>query len=402
MNKKAYIISIVAVLAFLLYGIPASAVHKGAGDLTCGNCHTMHNSQGGSSFVNQGGTSMILIRADVSGRQEIHKLCLQCHSSGGVNAGVAYAPHGQAAPKVLVDASTWTQNNHLTGIGAGGSFNTEVGAVTPFDLTASGLTTALGKGHSIGLTNITPPGGDAAITAFSCTNCHDPHGTANAADTLINRFRNLRISAVEAANNAGVTLTAANFTSWVGGVTGTFATTGNYIGITADGSNVWPVINATPTGVEATDSSKSNSYGGGSTGGISRWCAQCHDNWHEDIVTDNETGATPDWKRHPVDNVLTGDGSANSSAGVDIIRLDNYDATLPGQYLPVASGTGSNRVFYKTDSSTDKVMCLSCHFAHGSPYNDILRWDYTSTVSLGNQTGNGIPSDRGCQLCHNR
>ena len=49
-----------------------------------------------------------------------------------------------------------------------------------------------------------------------------------------------------------------------------------------------------------------------------------------------------------------------------------------------------------------RVFCLSCHFAHGGPHYDALRWDYTSAVSSGSQFGNPIPSNKGCQLCHNR
>ena len=33
----------------LLVATPSMAVHKGAGPLTCGACHTMHSSQGGTS-----------------------------------------------------------------------------------------------------------------------------------------------------------------------------------------------------------------------------------------------------------------------------------------------------------------------------------------------------------------
>ncbi|NOR60144.1 MAG: hypothetical protein GQ469_05880, partial [Methanosarcinales archaeon] len=44
----------------------------------------------------------------------------------------------------------------------------------------------------------------------------------------------------------------------------------------------------------------------------------------------------------------------------------------------------------------DMVMCLSCHRAHGSPYPDALRWDYTKMVAgdAGNWAGTG------CFKCH--
>ena len=42
---------------------------------------------------------------------------------------------------------------------------------------------------------------------------------------------------------------------------------------------------------------------------------------------------------------------------------------------------------------TDMVMCLSCHVAHGSPYDDLLRWDYALMEAGSSNTG-------GCFVCH--
>jgi len=41
----------------LMVSTPSMAVHKGSGDLQCGNCHTMHSSQGGTSGASMGGGS---------------------------------------------------------------------------------------------------------------------------------------------------------------------------------------------------------------------------------------------------------------------------------------------------------------------------------------------------------
>ncbi|MEW6600485.1 MAG: cytochrome c3 family protein [Nitrospirota bacterium] len=45
-------------------------------------------------------------------------------------------------------------------------------------------------------------------------------------------------------------------------------------------------------------------------------------------------------------------------------------------------------------SANGRVICLSCHRAHGSAQNDLLRFDY-STMNAGNSTNNG-----GCETCH--
>jgi predicted CXXCH cytochrome family protein len=51
---------------------------------------------------------------------------------------------------------------------------------------------------------------------------------------------------------------------------------------------------------------------------------------------------------------------------------------------------------YATPGGADDaiVTCISCHRAHGTPYDDLLRWDYATCVSAG---GN---DECGCFACH--
>jgi predicted CXXCH cytochrome family protein len=46
------------------------------------------------------------------------------------------------------------------------------------------------------------------------------------------------------------------------------------------------------------------------------------------------------------------------------------------------------------DATNAQVSCLSCHRAHGTPYSDILRWDYDTQTAGGGAT-------YGCLGCHN-
>ena len=81
-------------LGLLAVSQDAQAVHKNYDNqLTCGNCHTMHNSQGstatGDGNASLGGNlggSLVLLRGAVSNRSQIHKFCLQCHASNGAQA----------------------------------------------------------------------------------------------------------------------------------------------------------------------------------------------------------------------------------------------------------------------------------------------------------------------------
>jgi len=442
-----YVRLFAVIFFFLAVSIPGigHAVHKGAGGLTCGQCHTMHNSQGGSDLEGTSGGAIILLRGDVTTRADIHKLCLQCHASNGAQASIGQQPHGQMAPKVYSSSSFWNfKTDAFNLIGAGGNFSTELdsswGATTP---------TALGYGHSLGATNVTPPGGDAVIAEFSCTNCHDPHGTNVRTDAKVNLFRNLKVNAYGAGANSGVkfrdepTKTFYEFNSYVGGVNSYVG--GNYFGgseIDKGSEVIWPVYKGTLTGNPISDSLKSNSYATGwdGDGGVtmSKWCAQCHDKWHEDIsgATNQAHVTTPsgnydldlDTRRHAVNSMMPRAAAAGCALNCHVSLLDrtnyNNDAIINGKGLPVTAsqyyssnayylpecgaagnpgcGPGMDTEYGGTSGNNHKVFCLTCHFAHGGPYYDNLRWDYLAGIASGSQTANSIESTTGCQLCHNR
>jgi len=345
------------------------AIHKGAGGLVCGGCHTMHNSQGGTQLEGAVGGSMILLRGDVSSRAEIHKLCLQCHATNGSMAATSHGPQNVQAPKVY-SSGAWSEADPFNKIGAGGNFSTELD--TNWVATTGNY---LGYGHSLGATNVTPPGGDTSIAEFSCTNCHDPHGSNVEGEADINIFRNLKVDATGAGANSGVKLSVASANtydkqiSYVGGVSGLYYS--SYFGgsETDNGGNViWPVYRGTLTGTPATDKTNSNSYGranyndlNGPT--ISLWCSQCHDNWHEAIATTNREvdfgkAFTPDYemfrirRRHPVSSLMPPEASPGCAGQCHKSALDRTNYTVAkiqaGKGLPVTSGyTGYSPVYYR-------------------------------------------------------
>ena len=440
------VVSIFAFFFVMAFASGAYAIHKGAGDLVCGGCHTMHNSQGGGDLNGTGmadSTSLVLLRGDVQSRAEIHKFCLQCHGSNGAQATIGQPPHGQQAPKVYNSIDAWNWTVPFNQIGSGGDFSTELSA--NWDATTPDR---LGFGHSVGITAanaITPPGGDQSIGDFSCTSCHDPHGTDDPLDPNINKFRNLRVNAINAGLNSGAKFPNEparpyrEHNSYVGGVTGRYGQGGaNYTPETTGGGvSIWPVYRGSLTGDPNVDSGNTNVYATGwdGDGGVtmSRWCAQCHDNWHEAIVGPSQgpiwtpaagfsQGIGPDWKRHPVNGMMPRASTAGCAAGCHTSLLDrvnyNLNVIMEGKGLPVTtSNYFSGYVYYLPTDTTGaspsgmdtpalgdnhKVFCLTCHFAHGGPYYDNLRWPYLSAVDAGSQTPNGVPTNMGCQLCHNR
>ena len=411
-HRRVHLIDLLSVSLALfilscLVPVDTWAIHVGAGDLVCGYCHTMHNSQGNSGLGGNPGGSYLLLRAPVVNRGTIHKLCLQCHGVGGSLADSTFPPHGEQAPKVYGGTLiNWDETKDFSQIGAGGDFFMELDS--NFDLTTAGSLNAQGYGHSVGLSNADPPGfsvGSPFSDNFSCTVCHDPHGAPIGSwsgynnfvvkhGIGINTYRNLKLYAVFFPPYYGI---MSETRSYIGGITGKFGEPGAYYTpVFVNGVAIWPVYKDDPTLPE-----NNNVYDGVGVEGMAGFCAQCHSYWHEDKEPNNIAGE--DWRRHPVDKVIS--DSDVSGAGVDTIDWSYYSTIPNGFKVPAANGdsTDLTQEFYFADSDNeDKVFCLSCHFAHGGPYYDALRWDYLSTVAQGSQTGKGVGSDKGCQQCHNR
>ena len=212
-------------------------------------------------------------------------------------------------------------------------------------------------------------------------------------------------------NSQGFSMTNAmvGMSSYAGGINGA-----NFAGDnSAASTHIWPVMKNDATTQNVYNSGVGAAvFGDQSTGTtFANWCAQCHSQWHENIVPANI--AAPDWNRHPVSrNVVS--SASTSGSGVTIIdwtwyqatgdasAVTNNDATGVASKLPMMSPAASGTKYYGATVGGGYVFCLSCHYAHGGPNFDALRWSHTSTVSAGNQTGNGIASNVGCQQCHNR
>lgn len=415
----------------LLASTGAMAVHKGSTGLTCGSCHTMHSSQGNATMGSANG-SLRLIRGAGATTATTAGLCLTCHAENGGSAGTSFNTGGWATtpPKVYL-TTNWTATDPIdfSAVGAGGDFG-YIGNYNGTDWNLAGApehgaagtdnSNALGKGHSLELAQVTalPPGNNvtgvsvgAALTGttpFTCTSCHDAHGTSVTTNG-INFFRNLKADTNNRGANAWSNMATYGDVAqtYVGAAAGS-ATGGSNVALA---SNIWPVINvaASTQNVYTYDNKavtlNGKSIGGAGTVGISAFCAQCHGAWHEKLADgaggwSNNTNGANDWNRHPVNNFLN-DGTTASGSGNTIVDTAAYGFAGTKTSLPTANATTSTK-YYMDTAATSKVFCLSCHFAHGGPYNDGLRWNHTASVSSGDQVGNTITSSVGCNQCHNK
>jgi hypothetical protein len=141
----------------------------------------------------------------------------------------------------------------------------------------------------------------------------------------------------------------------------------------------------------------SHSAGDLSKGNVSSFCGGCHENFDRAYgfsTTRGQEYATSGpihkyWIRHPSDTVITNSGEYANVGGSSHL----YDPLSPvAEQWPVSNWTPSENV----EPGSDTVMCLSCHRPHGSPFPDMLRWDYIDQLA----GGGGLTEDRGCFYCH--
>lgn len=343
-------------IGFLLAMLPgyAMAVVTGA----CVNCHTMHNSQGGSVMATYGGgtgPNSVLTRGT----------CVGCHAQGTANN------------TVTVGTSKIPQVYHTNATDlAGGNFG--------YINATKGGGASDTKGHNVVATlaaltgddNLAAPPGDSNNTQitsgaggnFTCGGKYGCHGDRSVTNEL---------SSIKGAHHSsdttidGSTIAKSyRFLKGVKGVENNDATYG------------WQNYSATYTnkykGASAPDTATATSPGANNT--MSGLCGECHGNFH--TSGDTGIGVSGAWLRHPTDIVLP--TTAGSYGEYD--PTSTYDATVPVAYTDPSTPTRVTAV----------VMCLSCHGVHGTNYTDILRWDYTTMVA--GTTGGAAAT--GCFKCH--
>jgi hypothetical protein len=359
MRVKHYISLPLSILFVFIFSFNVSAVITGQ----CSDCHTMHNSQNGASMVDY------TYGSETSDAQEylLRGTCLGCHAQGG--PVMIATVSGNDVPQVY--------HTDATGDLAGGNF--------AYILGTKGTGASDNKGHNVvdfGNVENTlsgPPGHHTPSTLgvnLTCAGIRGCHGV-----------RHSQIGGIQGSHHKNVDgkLTVADEPSnsyrFLMGVQGL----------------------EDPDWQKTKSASDHNEYFGATTpmtylgncdichhppgifpdnGTISGLCGTCHRDFH---VTDGIGGDTlSPFTRHPTDVILPG-GTTEYAA---------YNgAGNPYSFLaPVARTTVPDTPGSTVSPGTDAIMCLSCHSAHATDYDDMMRWDYRSaTLST---------AISGCSICH--
>ncbi len=363
-----YKIILIVATALVTFGlrVDAFAFHNG-GVGACEGCHTMHNSM----------NSSVMTRNSLSYLPNPPTLAI-----------------GQAGPFLLQasDQSSTCLNCHATRAAvptqhAVFSFgNTGPTSGAPTQRTPGGDFGWLRKtsrvGHNIiardyGLLAETQmagnvaPGGTYPVERLHCTSCHDPHGKTRklSDDTFANSGAPIQSSGSYGQDAvSGMAVGAYRLLGGKGYLPASVSDDPT-LAFTED-----PIVAASPENYNDSDVVKGKGSGrvivtyGGST--VGSWCRQCHLKMHE-----NGTAVNVHPNDEAVGNAIAGIYNAYlGSDGKGSIR--GYTSLIPVAYDNFTKNSLLRDHF--TDgaiiSTTDRIMCLSCHRAHASGFVSITRF----------------------------
>ena len=323
--KKIYKLSVVASASLLTMAFAGSAMAFHAGGVAhCDGCHSMHNS------ATDNPRSGSATAADLMKGSDASSTCLNCHNGSAGSYHIATANGG-----------TMSQ---------GGDF---FWVKTDYSYTSRGtsLATSAGQGHghnivaadfgyAVDTVNTKAPGGLMASNTLGCTSCHDPHGQVNGGTDN-------GTAAISVSGSYGAAAPADG------------SIRGNYRLL---GDSGYKLIHTAAPVARANDSSGTSvDYGTG----MSTWCLNCHSayNDHSNMHPVNVSVPMATYNAYKASGDFTGAVATAYDALVPFQRGVN-DTSL----LNPASTVG-------VEDADDKVMCLTCHRAHASAFDNAIRWD---------------------------
>jgi hypothetical protein len=390
--------------------------HAG-GVAACDGCHVMHNASNGVARSTTVAPWTNAVPAFLLQGSDQSSTCLMCH--------------GDTTPKNDQSGKAYVMTNTTN---AATTFNYTPGG--DFGWLRTSFTASPGQrhGHNIVASDfgfageaMTAPGGTyTAATAgpgqFACSNCHDPHGRYRMQGNGDGVFA---WAGPVAASGVIAAITEPIYSSgsygnqpWTGAAIGSYRLLAGYGYVPA--SNVaspFPFVNNPPLAIAPSEYNKTEAGSGGVLGdkhkevrvaygsGMSEWCQNCHTNIHLDNYTSGAMGASG--LRHPAGqggilktgqvgtyNTYLSSGKFSVPAG-----FDPYTSLVPFENAGKmagytnAGGTGSDIIKLKNAAANNggdaanifvasgqsNVMCLSCHRAHASSFNSMVRWNNDDT-----------------------
>jgi hypothetical protein len=357
---------LVAVFAALIIHIltgSAAAFHSG-GVAECVGCHNLHDARSDSGLLH--GT-------------DASSTCLICHGQSGAGSYLIATPDADMPAGIPPGNMTpagdfgWLKKTYF--------YTSESGAnaVDHGDHHGHNIV-AQDFGYTADSDLTTAPGGDMDAKLLACTSCHDQHG----------KLRRLSADGTFATTGAPIVGSGSYNNSpdpSAGHAVGIYRLLrGTGSGAGSGGKTFIQIFHA----VVPSDYNRSEfttptrvSYGVG----ISLWCLTCH--------PDQQWISGPNAPKHNhiVDSRL--DNTAIStyahymgSGNLKGTKSQSFDSLVP---FALANGQAVDYTRLKTlavsdgsqmggPDANDRIMCISCHRAHATGWNHMMRWNYDAQL----------------------
>lgn len=314
----------------------AAAFHSG-GVGACSGCHIIHGPQ-------VGGLTQALLRAS-----DPSSICLNCHAgSGGPNSPSIFSPNGSA----------------LT---PGGDFYW----LTRTYSWVGGQSPGYGHGHNIVARDfnlvqdpvlLQAPGGTYPSDRLGCTSCHDPHGRVSGGPT-VSDSGSYGASPLPGTSCGNYRLLGDS--SYNGG--------GSAMGYSF--VNNAPIARQSSVNKYGESDASHVAYGSG----MSEWCVNCHTSFGGGMGgpggTHHKAGNNIRLQPQMISNydayVRTGDMSG--IAATAYLQFVSFERGVTDPSLLDPAGA-------KGPDSSSNVMCLTCHRAHASAFDNSGRWDFRASL----------------------
>lgn len=382
MKKRLIVSALVAAMSFgLVLGGAATVFAKATGP--CSDCHTMHDSQGGSSDLGDTNAQSKLL---------LYGTCVSCHTGTNTDtAGVLDNSIPYVYDDTAVDygtANTGTDGNTLAGgnfywVTTGDQYGHNVqGVAAAIDTT---LTTPPGFNNAFNQNGAIAAGSWATTDWLTCAGTNGCHGTHNDGAEVTDQF--VAVAGGHHGDDSTIDGTSvATSYRFLLGIVGLEDSDWEYQPI-ASAHNQYKAVDRTADTTAAANANAST---------ISYLCAECHGDFHSgaaNLGTTQADGVGSPWIRHPTDFDLENASTSEYDAYNGGTGLNNAYSVV----APVGSADVSSVLSVVTPGGAPAddaiVTCISCHRAHGTPYADLLRWDPDTAEAGTADTG-------GCLICH--
>jgi hypothetical protein len=381
---KAFVRSlmIAAWFAALGYSPGAFAYHDG-GVAYCDGCHTMHNSKGGVAVKGTQfqGQPYLLQGSDQS------STCLNCHASstgGGYHIMTFPIPAAGQAPVQLTPGGDFAYlSKTYTGVLRGAPW-TSAGERHGHNVIA------VDYGLVPDSTLATSPGGSYSASHLMCISCHDPHSNARIVDgngTIQHAVLGSKTLPISGSGSYGAQPTATDAVGVYRLLAGKNYVPDSYPGGPAFTTD--PPIAVAPSTYNRTEAATDTRVAYGT--GMSEWCANCHAAIHNDQTANNTQlihpagagallSASTQIAGNPttiaaIYNAYKSSGDLSGTQATSYTSLVPYEEGSTNTSLLATHASNSGAYTAGPSTGTENVMCLTCHRAHASGFNQMTRWN---------------------------